>query len=133
MGADSEFQSALVVYLEGCYSGKFLTSSLDEIVAKTPYRPDNDEYKGLHTIIQLNKNVDTDPNYKDPIQTMPICPLETCNVSHTNNYSNIELCQKVMNQQIGGLNSKIQQIIYYIDLICIHVDKPILRKKERKN
>ncbi|TFK31823.1 hypothetical protein BDQ12DRAFT_701429 [Crucibulum laeve] len=75
---DSEFQKALIAYLEGCYNGEFLTRSMDEIKAKVPHV--NSKPKGIHTITSTqNKRLSVPMGYLDPTKTLPLPPPHKCN------------------------------------------------------
>ncbi|KAJ3520697.1 hypothetical protein NMY22_g12638 [Coprinellus aureogranulatus] len=71
MADDSEFIHDLTEYIESCMIGEFMTGSKDEVGARVPYVPDNED-RGIHTILTDTSNVPD--GYADPTQTLPEAP-----------------------------------------------------------
>ncbi|TFK51923.1 hypothetical protein OE88DRAFT_1628605, partial [Heliocybe sulcata] len=61
-GSDSTFQKKMIQYLEGVHQGEFINKTLSQVEAEVKY-------------------AESDPRYKDPTQTLPVCPPVPCDHS----------------------------------------------------
>ncbi|EAU82153.2 hypothetical protein CC1G_11343 [Coprinopsis cinerea okayama7 len=89
MNQDSEFQKALIEYMEGVHQGEFITGSIEEVKTRVPYDPDEED-EGFHGIEKERSSKVTPPGYVDPTLTLPEEPPEWCEKTH----DSFEACQK---------------------------------------
>ncbi|THU94617.1 hypothetical protein K435DRAFT_668099, partial [Dendrothele bispora CBS 962.96] len=88
MSQESEFQKALIDYLETTHRGEFLTGDLAQVRVRVPNAP-RKFGSGIHEIIENNDDMLYVPGYKDPTQTLPEIPPPLCkseSIECTNNH-----------------------------------------------
>ncbi|KAF5343722.1 hypothetical protein D9758_016521 [Tetrapyrgos nigripes] len=90
MNNDSQFQQALIEYLESVHRGEFLTGGHAEVKAKVPHV--RTVRAGIHDIV--TESFQASMNYQDPTQTLPDMPPVFCNCSVSSNSS--QPCKKCL-------------------------------------
>ncbi|EFI27649.1 hypothetical protein CC1G_14575 [Coprinopsis cinerea okayama7 len=78
-----------VEYMEGVHQGEFITGSIEEVKARVPYDPDEED-EGFHGIEKEGSSKVTPPSYVDPTLTLHEEPPEWCEKTH----NSFEACQK---------------------------------------
>jgi hypothetical protein len=74
MAEDSAFEKDLIVYLDSCRVGEFLTGTMEEVSSEIPMTKEPTKDMGIHTIMVDSGNDEIDPEYQDPMQTLPEPP-----------------------------------------------------------
>src|SRR5271169_2059953 len=77
MNNDSEFQTKLIEYLEGCHIGEFLTGTMEDVKNKIPHI--SKKSLGIHAIhVNPSTQLVQFDNYQDPTLTLPKPPPKSC-------------------------------------------------------
>jgi hypothetical protein len=81
LDADSDFRQKLVTWVESCHMGEFMTGTQADV-------------------LERSKEASQTANYKDPTETMPQAPPQTCKKKHTTDI-NCNNCEELKNWQIN--------------------------------
>ncbi|KAH6888906.1 hypothetical protein BKA70DRAFT_1033599, partial [Coprinopsis sp. MPI-PUGE-AT-0042] len=76
MSGDSDFQKALVEYLESVHQGEFLNGSLEEVRTRVPLTTEDGEVVESH-------ETENNRGYADPTLTLPVPPPVPCKKKHS--------------------------------------------------
>ncbi|EAU81021.2 hypothetical protein CC1G_10140 [Coprinopsis cinerea okayama7 len=80
LSKDSEFQKALIDYLEGCHQGELFQGPLEVIKEHLPAMPSGDS-DGIH-FVRKGKSSKALEGYEDPTLTRPVPPPRTLQPLH---------------------------------------------------
>ncbi|KAF5320379.1 hypothetical protein D9758_018383 [Tetrapyrgos nigripes] len=106
MSNDSEFQQALIDYLESVHRGEFLTGSHAEIKDKVPHV--HTSKGGIHEIL-AEQPPQASRDYQDPTQTLPDVPPSFCDCSIESKENTSYPCERCL--QLKSWWSKYEETV----------------------
>jgi hypothetical protein len=111
MDPTSDFQKAMVEYLESVHIGEFMTGKMEEVKAK------------------VDKNVAKNKEYQDPTQTLPIPPPPECPDK------NCETCDncKEMNKWQEQFEHTVDDLLLHSNVHECRTSVAADEKKQKKN